>query len=237
MPIARFAMSAVAVIVASSMLQSAAAGPPTDRSFDPVPPRQRTLNPTEWLKERLPTFLRKAEPRGDQVSLAVSHIEVTQSIQDADHSVPILANRRTYVRVFFDAATLPPKTTTLPVSGKLAVKLPDGSRRELDNVLRAARPRIDARENGNLDRQRSTASSGLIFLLPADLIKAGSFSVQLLTVAGTGPRATLYPCTNCVRQHDPSVQGDRPGAASAPDGCWRVVDLPGTHLRAPRPGL
>jgi hypothetical protein len=198
MPIARFATSTVAVIVASSMLQSTAAGPPTDRSFDPVPPRERTLNPTEWLKDRLPTFLRKAEPRGDQVSLAVSHIEVTQSIQDADHSVPILANRRTYVRVFFDAATLPPKITTLPVSGKLAVKFPDGSRRELDNVLRAARPRIDARENGNLDRQRSTASSGLIFLLPADLIKAGSFSVQLLTVAGTGPRATLYPCTNCA---------------------------------------
>jgi len=35
-------------------------------------------------------------------------------------------------------------------------------------------------------------------LLPADLIKAGSFSVQLLTVAGTGRGATPYPCTNCA---------------------------------------
>jgi hypothetical protein len=198
MPIARFATLTVAVIVTSSMLHSAAAGPPTDRSFDPVPPRERTLNPAQWLKERVPTILRKAEPGGDQVSLTISHIEVTQSIQDADHTVPILADRRTYVRVFFDAATLPPKTTTLPVSGKLAVKLPDGSQRELDNVLKAARPRIDAKENGNVDRQRSSASSGLTFLLPADLIKTGSFSVQLLTVAGTGTGATPYSCTNCA---------------------------------------
>jgi len=163
MPIARFATLTVAVIAASSMLHSAAAGPPTDRSFDPVLPRERTLNPAPWLKERAPTILRKVEPGGGQVALAISHIEVTQSIQDLDHSVSILANRRTYVRVFFDAATLPPKTTTLPVSGKLAVRLPDGSQRELNNVLKEARPRIDAKENGNVDRQRSTASSGLIF--------------------------------------------------------------------------
>src|SRR5262249_15953681 len=117
MPIARFATLTIGVIVASIMLHSAAAGPPMDHAFDPVPPREPTLAPAPWLKERAPTILRKAEPGGGQVSLAISHIEVTQSIQDADHSVPILANRRTYVRVFFDAATLPPKTMTLPVSG------------------------------------------------------------------------------------------------------------------------
>lgn len=185
-------------MLAGSMLESVAAGPSTDRSFDPVPRAERTLDPARWVKERLPTILRRAEPRSDQVSVAVSHIEVTQSIQDAEHSVPILADRRAYVRVFFDATTLPPRATSLPISGKLAVTLPDGTQRELENVLRAAHPRVDAKENGNIDRQRSTASSGLTFLLPADLLKAGTFSVRLLSVAGTTRGAPPYPCTNCT---------------------------------------
>src|SRR5262245_49675216 len=59
-------------------------------------------------------------------TVTISHIELTQGIQDVAHSVPLLAGRGLTVRVFMNVNGDAPNAESLVVSGKLAVTWQDG---------------------------------------------------------------------------------------------------------------
>jgi hypothetical protein len=183
----------VGLIIASNLAFVAAskAGPPADKSFDPVP------SPSRLTRRAVEVEVSKGLSSGTPRTLAISHIEVTQSIQDADHAVPILGGRRAYVRVFFDVANPSSNAINVPVAGALRVRLPDGSESVLRSVFDEYKPQVSAGQNKDVEAQRRDALSGLIFLLPSNLMAStGRFTVSLAEVFSPD-QSVNYTCSNC----------------------------------------
>src|SRR5262249_54707761 len=72
---------------------SSHAGPPATNSFDPLPAKHQPKATARAIVRGGP---------GAATRLAISHIEVTQGVQDEQQSVPIRAGRAAYVRVLFN---------------------------------------------------------------------------------------------------------------------------------------
>jgi hypothetical protein len=130
----------------------------------------------------------------------VDAIEVTQGIQDLAHSIPLLAGKRTVVRVYLSH----PESPGITVRGEIAVRrgpsdVPFVIQSENVAVLQPA-------EAGNLPIKREDVDRSLNFVLPAT--QEGPLSIEIATI------------TNTITNVDVAVSGERCPAvwfhASAP---------------------
>src|SRR5262245_45918824 len=101
-------------------------------------------------------------------------VEVTQAIQNMNHDVPLVAHKRTIVRVYLSATSSAP----IVVQGVLkARRLPSGPWR----AVRSLGPvTIDPAENGQLRLKRESESKSLNFLLPDAACADGQTEVRLV---------------------------------------------------------
>lgn len=126
-------------------------------------------------------------PVAGEVSL--DGIEVTQVVQDMSHSVPLIANKRTVVRVYLSR----PAGASLTVRGEIAVRTtPNGPAHtipSLDTVL------LKAEQNGKLRLKRESLRLSLNFRLPESLTRPGRIYIRLsgLKKSTTGAVVPLPP--------------------------------------------
>lgn len=125
-------------------------------------------------------------------SATVTQIEVTQGIQDIDHSVGIISSRRTLVRVFLDVNT--PAGYGL-VSGKLQVNAPNGQVLTLDPISSVS---VLSQWNGKLELQRSWADLALTFDVPIANMVPGALSAKLISLRDMFKQGQDIPCANCA---------------------------------------
>jgi hypothetical protein len=164
------------------------AGPPATHSFDRVAAKPKPKATARAIVRGSP---------GPAPRLAISHIEITQGVQDDRQSIPIRAARAAYVRVLFNVTAGGGAAVALAGSGELT--LPDGSRRRLANILRELGPQALKGQNGDIDAQRGTAASGLVFQIPAELVRFGTLTFRLKDVAAPSGQPS-YACDNCATE-------------------------------------
>jgi hypothetical protein len=116
-------------------------------------------------------------PAGPKPKLQLDAIEVTQSIQDQNQSVPLIANKRTFVRVYIGVTSGSPAT----VQGELRVsRHPTGPWTVVPSMGTAS---LDPGRKGStlaqLQTRRDNLAYSLNFRLPSGLIRAGDVSVRL----------------------------------------------------------
>lgn len=120
-------------------------------------------------------------------AVSLDGVEVTQAIQNMNHDVPLVARKRTVVRVYLSAAT----PTPMLVCGVLKVRRrPTGPWRFIRS---AAAAHIDPADNGQLRIKRENEAKSLNFVLPEQLTAAGQLEVRLVTIFQTEPVAFLIP--------------------------------------------
>jgi len=120
-------------------------------------------------------------------------IEVTQAIQHMSQSVPLVAGKRTVVRVYLSVTASGP----LLVQGLLKVRRrPKGHW----HFIRAATPaHLDPAENGQLRPKRENETKSLNFVVPSSLCAAGQLEVALALVWQTPLVTFLIPPLNAHR--------------------------------------
>jgi hypothetical protein len=111
-----------------------------------------------------------------QGNLRVISAEVTQSIQDPNNSVPLLAQRASAVRLYLESNGL---TGNWRLAGKLRVHLADGTSRVL-NSANAIDVRADDKQT--IDDQRSWLGGSLNFYLAPDWLQRGTLRLELTDV-------------------------------------------------------
>lgn len=139
---------------------------------------------------RRPEALALAEDATAAESLSVDGIEVVQVIQDMDHSVALIAGKRTIVRVYLSR----PEGSAVVVRGEIAVRRT--AHGAVQNVPSLDTARVRPTQNGDLQAKREDLKLSLNFRLPDSLTTADRIiiSVASLTNAATG---AVIPCTNC----------------------------------------
>ena len=122
-----------------------------------------------------------AQAQTPQVTLVA--VEVTQAIQKIDptdpwngsNTVPLIANRQTYVRAYFDVKQ--PSSGSISFSGVLVGKL-NGT--PLVSQPSAAQVTVNFNENNQLTIKRNDLSKSLYFSLPDDWVsKAGELKLSV----------------------------------------------------------
>jgi len=133
--------------------------------------------------------------RAAVIKVTCDGIEVTQSIQDLPgHSVPLVAGKRTVVRVYLSANSASP----IMVFGLLKVRRTGSG--GATSVVGATGPvTINPAESGQLRLKRENESKSLNFLIPAELTAAGSVEFKLTVVYQTTPFKLLVPPLTCKR--------------------------------------
>jgi hypothetical protein len=116
-------------------------------------------------------------PAGPKPKLQLDAVEVTQSIQDHNQSVPLIANKRTFVRVYIGVTSGSPAT----VQGELRVaRHPHGPWTVVPSMGTAS---LDPGRKGStlpqLQSRRDNLAHSLNFRLPSALVGTGDVSVRL----------------------------------------------------------
>lgn len=122
-------------------------------------------------------------PADDTAPIHVDAIEVTQGIQDLAYSIPLLAGKRTVVRVYLSH----PESPAITVRGEIAVRrgasdVPFVIQSENVAVLQPA-------EAGNLPIKREDVDRSLNFVLPAT--QEGPLSVEIASITNTVTNADV----------------------------------------------
>jgi hypothetical protein len=108
-------------------------------------------------------------------SVELKHVEVTQSVQDASNSVPMIAGKRTFVRAFLDYTASAPAQK---VRGTIELRRPTGAVLTIDSMSTVA-TLLDPALNGKLDAKRKVLDQSLVFEIPVDWTSVGDLSVSL----------------------------------------------------------
>ena len=125
--------------------------------------------------------------------VSLEGIEVTQAVQDMEHSVPLVAGKRTVVRVYLSR----PSGGDITVRGEITVRrTPTGPAQTVPSLDTA---RLKSAQNGKLRLKREDLRLSLNFLLPAALAKAGPLIVRLSAVKNASTGATVE-CDNCATE-------------------------------------
>ncbi len=124
-----------------------------------------------------------------QVSVTLDGLEVTQTVQDMAHSVPLIAGKATFVRVYLGTTSVTPVT----VRGVLRVKSSDAGSTWIQ--VPSIRPvLLNPAENGNVRVKRELLDKSLNFQLPATVTGAGSkWTVALFQVQQVTPPGAVLP--------------------------------------------
>src|SRR3954462_4865919 len=126
-------------------------------------------------------------------SVTIEGIEVSQAIQNMDHQVPLIAGRRTVVRVYFSVKT---DQGFGQISGRLLVQ-PAGNPVMVDPAVQSIS--VLDQWNGNMDSfKRMHIETSLNFVLPDFLTSAGSCTISVLQVLDMYHDRATVPCTNAA---------------------------------------
>jgi hypothetical protein len=154
----------------------------------------RTSHPALPLKSTPAGPVPPREPEGAdrlaKVKLTCDGVEVTQAIQNMAHSVPLVAEKRTLVRVYLSAIASGP----IMVQGLLKVRRLNPTR-PWQFVPALGPITINPAENGQLQAKRESETKSLNFLLPAVCLE-GSCEIRLAKVFQTAPFKLLIPPHN-----------------------------------------
>ncbi len=156
---------------------------------DPLPPSRlpglRAAIKRELRARR--NQLKDCEANPTLFSVRMEGIEVTQAIQDMQHSVALVARKRTVVRVYlaWGFAFLP----EIFVQGELLARSGSG---ELFTVSSANQPLLRA---NSLRTMRHDASLSLNFILPAELTAAGDWEFSLSSLVASFGSLEVAPRT------------------------------------------
>jgi hypothetical protein len=134
----------------------------------------------------VPPAVPAAGAMGPPPVLTCDGVEVTQSIQNMAHAVPLVAKKATTVRVYLSVAAAAPIT----VRGVLWMRSPAGSG-AWTAVASLGTVAINPAENGNLRLKREQVAKSLNFVLPIALIRAGSCELVLEQVTDLNPPQNL----------------------------------------------
>lgn len=140
--------------------------------------------------------LSTAGPPGPLPSITVDGIEVVQAVQDIGHSVTLVANKSTVVRVYLSTTGSAPLT----VRGTLAARRAGtGAWKKIASTGNVVLNPADTGASG-LRRKRETLGLSLNFRLPAALLSAGDVEVALSQVERVSPPASLTVPAGASRQ-------------------------------------
>ena len=146
-------------------------------SCAPPTPAPARLSPTPF----------PALPPGPPIGL--SAIEVTQAVQDMHESVPVIAGKQTWARVYL--AVNPSTHAALTVTGTLVVNNPDLSR----TLVTASAP-VTVMPGVSLQQQRQSLNGSLNFKIPAAATTAG---LHVFSLAG------IYTATSAGSPTGPNI--------------------------------
>jgi hypothetical protein len=126
-------------------------------------------------------------------SLSIDGIEVVQVVQDMDHSVTLIAGKRTIVRVYLSR----PAGAAVNVRGEISVRrTPNGAAQNVPSLDTA---RVRSSQNGNLQAKREDLALSLNFRLPDALTTAGRIFIRVASLTNATTGAGI-DCTNCDTQ-------------------------------------
>ncbi|MGK5631785.1 hypothetical protein [Streptomyces sp. URMC 123] len=132
-------------------------------------------------------ILSVSSPRYDVAAhpLQMEAVEVTQGIQDLAGSVPLIAGKRTAVRVYLTYYATPGVT----VRGELAVRR--GPSEPVVTVPSTGTASLDAARAGDMAAARHVLGHSLTFLLPDSLTEEGPLAISLGSVTDTATGSRL----------------------------------------------
>jgi hypothetical protein len=123
-----------------------------------------------------------------RANIRVDAFEITQSIQTLSHTVPLLADKRTVVRVFLSTT----RPAAIAVRGSLRLRWSGGG-----STLIASNADVvlDSAEFNQTRIKRDNAAKTLNFVLPAGVATLGAFDVTLerIEAAATGAPQNFSP--------------------------------------------
>lgn len=120
----------------------------------------------------------------DAQPLAVEHIEITQTIQDVDHSVTLISNKRTVARVCLGTDN-ESSITRVRADLKLTRGTQTTTVSSLNEVV------VDPADNGQITDKRNNIGATLNFLIPEAFLAAGAMTAQVDAVQDTLSGASL----------------------------------------------
>ncbi len=112
-------------------------------------------------------------------------LEVTQSIQDLGHSVPLIAGKRTVVRLYLSNYS----GAAINVSGSISVRRsPSDAPLTVNSLNTVTLLPADA---GNVLAKRNDVNKSLNFILPASRTAEGPLAISIGTITNTGTSAAV----------------------------------------------
>jgi hypothetical protein len=147
--------------------------------------REGKLQPTAG--GMLPGRQRPSRPPSPAPAITADGIEVVQVVQDMAHTVALVAEKSTVVRVYLSTSG----SAALAIRGTLAARRAGmGVWTQIPSSGNVVLDPADAGPGG-LRRKRETLDLSLNFLLPLSLLAAGNVEVALSQVEGVSPVVTL----------------------------------------------
>lgn len=127
------------------------------------------------IYEKVPTRRPRAVRFAGLASgVLVKKIEICQSVQASDNSVPLVALKQTMVRVYLDETTV---TAAVRLRGELCLRSsPTGPAAYLASINEV---RLDPAEPVDIDDKRDNLRLSLNFNLPQDMIRPGDLHITL----------------------------------------------------------
>src|SRR4051812_7443897 len=155
--------------------------PPKDRAVINATIKDFRKQQSNLLKE-----VRACERDPTPFLLQMDGIEVTQSIQDMQHSVALIAGKRTVVRVYISYYASP----DISVQGELLASADSGG---LFIVSSSDHLLLSSANAGNLSAMRRDASLSLNFILPPEVTVVGGWTFSLKSLVNAdGGGASLF---------------------------------------------
>ncbi len=132
-------------------------------------------------------------------------LEITQAIQDMSNSVPLIANKRAFVRVYLRAEG--PTGEILNVSGTLTASRPGDFNPPLTPAGLESLNKITVNSAADIIDKRLDINASLNFELPPEWIAAGQLQLRLsrLDIEGTSSGLSCAGCQNVGRSGAPIV--------------------------------
>jgi len=129
-------------------------------------------------------------------AVSVTHMEIVQTIQDDKGSVPLIAGRPTFVRVFFAYTGAEPELR--PVSSQLYLWDDKGRSRRIDSD-QSVTIAFDKFYNDKLKEKRKELNGGMLFQIPWEFSEPGIIHIRVTNVAVWENKQTSkeIECTNC----------------------------------------
>ncbi|MBX9962901.1 MAG: FG-GAP-like repeat-containing protein [Burkholderiales bacterium] len=125
--------------------------------------------------------------------VAVEGIESVQSTQDPSHSVTLIADKATFVRVYLSIAS-----GSAPTSVRGTLRVTNAETGAVTTVAAMAAAQLDPARNGNVRAKRENLGFSLNFRLPAGFATRGIRVASLASVRSASTGATVG-CSNCGR--------------------------------------